>query len=65
MSVLVAAWVIAEVPTATPVTVKVFGVFQFAVVNVTDAGVTVALSVEALVGVTVTDAVGWESNTTV
>ncbi|MCY4434553.1 MAG: hypothetical protein OXE45_12905, partial [bacterium] len=34
VSSLVAAWVIVEVPASTPVTVKVFGVFQFDGVNV-------------------------------
>jgi hypothetical protein len=57
--------VIVDEPTATPVTVNDCGVSQFAVVNVRDTGDTVALSVDPLVGVTVTDADGCESNTTV
>ena len=64
-SVLVAAWVIVDVPASTPVTVNDCAVSQLAGVNVRDAGDTVALAVEPLVGVTVTFAVGLESNTTV
>ena len=53
------------VPVATPVTVKVWAVPQLAVVNVSDAGSTVALVSSPLVGVTVTVSVGAVASLTV
>ncbi|MCY4368041.1 MAG: hypothetical protein OXF41_01195 [bacterium] len=65
LSVLVAAWVMLDVPVATPVTVNDWGVFQFDDVNTRLAGATVALSDALLVGVIVTLWVGCDSNLTV
>src|SRR5207249_1413510 len=58
-------WLPSRTASLTPVTVRPWGVFQFAVVNVTDAGDTVPSVVSLLEIGTVTVAVGCEVSTTV